>query len=137
MLSELAMRILSVLEEFGHENVAAMLNTIIDSTGVTEEISTYQQALQDLVQADLVRMSIERDRSQRPAQASTNVSLDLIEGISSFLEFDREKKFWRDRRLTGPPFAEPFPYIVYTKAGKKKGIEILTERGYQWWVQKR
>jgi hypothetical protein len=136
MLSELAMRILSELEEAGEENVTAMLNTVVDGTGTEEQISSYQQALRELVQADLARMSIERDVSRRLVRASSLTSEEQIEGIASFLVFDHQAQRWRDRRRTGPPFIDPFPHIVCTSSGKQKGFEILDKRGYQWWRTK-
>ena len=136
MLSEIALRILSELEEAGEENIPAMLNTIIDGQGASNEVPDYQHALRELVTVDLVRMTIERDASRRLAAASKAVSFEEIDRISTYLRFDHEAKLWRDSRRSGPPFPSLFPQIVCTEAGRRKAFEILDERGYQWWRKK-
>jgi len=136
-LSELEIRILSELEEAGEENVAAMLNTIIDPVGDAAELTSLQGALEKLVGADLVRMSMTRDSAGRLRELSAEGSLDAITDLSSGLRFSREKKHWTDTRHSGPPYGDPFPYIVNTERGKEKGFEILDSRGYQWWRPKK
>lgn len=136
-LSELEMRILSELEEAGEENIAAMLNTIIQPIGDASEVASLQQALENLVRADFIRMSTDRDSAGRLRDLSAAGSQGIIANLTSGLHFDSEKMFWANTRHSGPPFGDPFPYIVNTKSGKKKGFEILDERGYQWWRPKR
>ncbi len=136
MLTELAMRILSELEEAGEENVAAMLNTVIAGTGSETEISDYQQALRELIHAGLAAMSIERDATRRLTRASRELSDEQINGISAFLEFDDQRALWSDSRIKGPPFGQKFPLIVITEAGREKSVQILKDRGHGWWHQK-
>ena len=136
-LSELEMRILSELEEAGEENVAAMINTVMQPVGDAAELTEMQRALENLVRADLVRMSMDRDSTGRLRDLSAHESLNVIADLTSGLRFSSERVYWTDTRHSGPPYGDPFPYVVNTEAGKKKGFEILDERGYQWWRAKK
>jgi hypothetical protein len=136
-LSELEMRILSELEEAGEENISAMMNTVIQPRGEASELLEMQRALMSLVQADLVRMSMDRDASGRLRDLSQSASRDVIADLTSGLRFNRERMLWTDTRHSGPPYGDPFPYIVNTESGKEKGFQILDQRGYQWWRPKK
>ena len=136
-LSELEMRVLSELEEAGEENVAAMLNTVMHPIGDPSELADMQQALENLVRADLVRMSMDRDPTGRLRDLSVDESLDVIADLTSGLRFNSATMYWADTRHSGPPFGDPFPYIVNTDTGKEKGFEVLDERGDQWWRPKK
>src|SRR5437016_4876766 len=122
-LSELEMRVLSELEEAGEENISAMMNTVIQPRGEASELLEMQRALMSLVQADLVRMSMDRDASRRLRDLSKHESLEVIADLPSGLRFNRERMLWTDTRHSGPPYGDPFPYIVNTKSGKEKGFE--------------
>jgi len=130
------MRIVSELEEAGEEDVVTMMNTVVQPAGDPGELAEVQQALENLVHADLIRMSMDRDSSGRLKDFPKNESLDVIADLESGLSFNRERMLWTDTRHPGPPYADPFPYIVNTETGRKKGFEILDERGYQWWRRK-
>jgi hypothetical protein len=136
-LSELEMRILSELEEAGEENVAAMINTITPRVGDSAELMDMQRALENLVRDNFIRMSMDRDSTGRLRDLSVDESLDVIADLTSGLRFDSEKMYWTDTRHSGPPYGDPFPYIVNTPAGKAKGFAVLDERGYQWWRSKK
>ena len=64
-LSELEMRVLSELEEAGEEDVVTMMMTVMPPTGQASEVDDMQRALESLVRADLVRMSMDRDTTGR------------------------------------------------------------------------
>lgn len=93
-------------------------------------------ALEALVRADLVRMSVDRDASRRLRALPKEESLAVIADLSPNLRFKADRRLWCDARRTGPPYSSPFPYVIDTDAGRVKATEILTERGYQWWRQK-
>jgi hypothetical protein len=136
-LSELEMRILSELEEAGEEDVVTMINTVMECTGDVSEVRELQSALENLVRADFVRMSIDQDSSKRLRALTKEESLMVIAELQSHLRFKSSDGHWTDERHTGPPYDWPYPYIVNTDSGREKGFEILDERGYQWWWQKR
>jgi hypothetical protein len=136
-LSELEMRIVSELEEAGEEDIVTMMNTVVQPAGDIRELADVQQALENLVRADLIRMSMDRDATGRLRDLSASESLDVIADLNSGLRFKGDKRLWTDTRQSGPPYGFPFPYIVNTASGKKKGFEILEERGYQWWRPKK
>jgi hypothetical protein len=131
-LYEFERRILSELEEAGEEPVTGMLNTVIEGTGWQGEVSMYQKALRNLVEADLVRMTIAQPVG-RSEITSKQVSMDQIDTISSYLKFDDIAKLWRDSRCVGPPYTTPSPQIACTAKGKEEAFKILDDRGYQWW----
>jgi len=136
-LSELELRILSELEEAGAEDVVTMLITVMEPVGDVTEVHDLQRALTTLVQADLVRMSMDRNSSGKLRSLSEEESLEVIADLRSGLRFDRDKKYWKDTRQSGPPFGSPFPYIIATPPGKDRAFNILDERGYQWWRRKK
>lgn len=133
IFSEWEMRILAVLEEAGEENVPALLNTIVDPIGVPEELTALQEALSKLVDFDYIRMSTGLDAFKRLERSSKSISLEIITEMQTRLIYDIRTRLWRDRQHHGPPYLEPFPYVVYTGSGRQKATEILSERGYQWW----
>lgn len=136
-LSELEMRVLSELEEAGQEDIITMMVTVLEPTGHARDIEGMQSALENLVRRDLIRMSMDRDPSGRLRDLSQEESLKVVAGLKSYVHFNREKAIWVNAQQSGPPFGDPFPYIVDTASGKKMAFEILDERGYQWWRPRR
>jgi hypothetical protein len=133
----LELRILSELEEAGAEDVVTMMVTVMQSAGDVGEVHDMQRALENLVQADFIRMSMERDESKRLRRLSKTESLDVIADLRSGLRFDSDRRYWKDTRHAGPPYGSPFPYIVATETGKENAFQILDQRGYQWWRGKK
>jgi hypothetical protein len=127
---ELEQRILTELEEAGEENIPTLINTILMPAGDPEEAASMGQALAALVNEDLVRVAIDRDKSRRWRKLSKSESLAIIAQIQDHLKFKSSGMHW-----TGGE--RPWPNIVSTAAGKTRGREILDERGYQWWRQKK
>lgn len=134
-VSELEMRILSELEEAGEEDVLALLVTAMEPIGDANEIEQLCGALNNLVGADLVRMSVDRDATRRLRALTQDESLAVIAELPANLRYNREGRHWIDMRHTGPPYGSPFPYVVGTDSGIVRALEILHERGYQWWRQ--
>jgi hypothetical protein len=137
VLSELEMRVLSELEEAGEDDVLTLLVTVMEPIGDANEVEQMCDALKNLVHADLVRMSIDREPTRRLRALPRDQSLAVIAELPANLRYDGQGRHWADIRHTGPPYGSPFPYVVDTDAGHAKAIEILTDRGYQWWRQKK
>ena len=55
------MRILAELEEAGEEDVPTLMNTVLKPAGDNSEVEMMRRALENLVRADLVRMSVDLD----------------------------------------------------------------------------
>lgn len=128
-IEEMQRRILSELQEAGEENVAAMLNTVIEPVEDMEQVHQFRQALKELAQADLVLIATERDRTAGLKPLTKEESLSAIESTPSALIFQAQPGRWAWA-------AQPRPHIVVTDLGQARADEILEECGYQWWRQK-
>ncbi len=129
-INEMEMRIAVELEESGQENIAAMVNTIIAPTGDAGEIAMMRDALDHMVRGGLVTMALDPGPGKKLVRLEVDDSLALVDRIEALLRFrasDRHWTFATDER----------PNIIATEAGRKKGFEILDERGYQWWRPKK
>jgi hypothetical protein len=127
-LSEVERRILSELQEAGEENIAAMINTIIDPTGNADELRSMQEALSSLVRAGLVRMALSTDPTKKLVPLSGDESLAMSAKIGALLRFRTSDRHWtwgRDLK----------PHIVVTSAGRARADSVLEQYGYQWWRQ--
>src|SRR5262245_3514029 len=102
-LSELGMRILSILEEFAYENIPSMMNTIMHPVGDASELTDMQGALHELVLADFISMCMELDASGQLRPLPKQDSINAIEDLASGLRFDTERELWTDTRRKGPP----------------------------------
>lgn len=136
-LSELEMRILSELEEAGQEDVFTLMVTVMEPVGDASEVEQMCAALESLVSADFVRMSTEHDTVLALRELPKDESLVVIAQLPPNLRFQADGSYWTDIRRTGRPFEDTFPYVLGTETGVAKALEILTERGYQWWRQKK
>ena len=133
-LTEMEQRVLAELEEFWEENVFAMLNTIIEPTGDIQEVVSLQSALMDLVERDYAVMGTEGFVPSEPERLGKQASLDLLTRLGEWFRFDREDLHWTLSK--GDIKKERIPVIFSTVMGRNKAVEILTERGYQWWRPK-
>jgi hypothetical protein len=134
-LTEMEQRVLAELEEFWEENVFAMLNTIIDPTGDAQEPAFIQAALRGLVERDYVIMGFEGFVPSNPEKLGKEASLELVSNLNSWFKFDLAKPNWTLSK--GDIKKERIPMIYSTVAGRQKAVEILTQRGYQWWRPKK
>lgn len=125
-VSELEMRILSELEEAGRENIPTIINTVMEVSGEDTERSEIQEALLNLVGADLIRVTLDTRMGEHVEGLSKEGSLTVIKSIGDHLQFKSTEGHW-----TGG--VRPWPEIASTEAGREKAFEILDERGYQWW----
>jgi hypothetical protein len=138
-LSELEQRILSELEEAWEEEVTTIANTVFPPSGTPTEIDEMAEALASLVNADLVRISIDYDYTRKLRPLSKEQSLEVINTLASEFEFDRDGEHWAWKKFKLPlkAYQVQIPEILPTQAGLVKAREILEERGYQWWRSKR
>ena len=135
-LDEFALRILSELDEAGEENALAMINTITDRTGSSDEIEAFGRSSLQLFGLGYVRMATQRNSSGKLERGFREASAANIGNALGFFEFDRSAGYWHKFWSTIPPFPEPFPYFMNTDIGRQRGLVILNERGYQWWRRK-
>lgn len=128
VISELEMRILAVLEEFGVENIPTLINTVTETSGEDAERVQLQEALLDLVREDFIKVTAGRNADHLYDVLSKEDSKAVISNIADHLFFDAERRCW-----TGG--SRPWPEIASTDAGREKASEVLDERGYQWWLR--
>lgn len=130
-LTEIEQRVLAELEEAWEQNVFAMLNAIIDPTGDAREVVQLEDALRNLVERDYVVMGLEGFAPRNPEELSKPASLELISGLNDWFRFDPADPHWTLSR--GDIKRERIPVIYLIAAGQEKAVQILTQRGYQWW----
>ena len=132
-LTELEMRVLGLLEEANEEDAITTLNTIIDPTGTSIELSDYQEALLRLVQAELIEVQLNSIPTGR-IHLTTGKAIEEIRKLSDSYEFITGEGHWTDRRESGPPYFQfPLPCLVLTPRGRAVSVNLLESRGYQWW----
>ena len=130
-LSELGQRILAELEEFREENIFAMLNTVLDPAGMSQEINDLEHALFELAATGLVVMGYERRAFNDHLRLDKSLSLELISSMAAWFRFDASRSCWTIR--TGDLRRTDLPMIFLTETGLLEANSILDEKGYQWW----
>jgi hypothetical protein len=125
-LSELAARILSELAEAWAKNISSTVNTVTDRTGEEQELANSIEALEELVRAELAVL-----RPDGIQELTAELSMELLPRLASNIRFDSDDHLWK--------WSENLPMveIVATEKGRELAFEILDERGYQWWRQKK
>jgi hypothetical protein len=124
---ELQLRILAELEEVGHEDLVALLNTMNDEKqGRPEEVAQFRQALEQSIDKGLVLMAPENEPGQRLVKVDAEQSHAMLAEIIQLLSFRATDLHWMI-----DPFV--YAYAVLTHAGKIASRKVLSERGYQWW----
>ena len=129
-IDEIEKRILSELQEAGEENIAAMINTIIDPTGNADETTSMQAAVENLVRAGLVKIAFSADATRKLVPLSADESLAISVKIATFLRFRTSDNHWTWSQNMKP-------HIVVTPSGRVRADGVLEERGYQWWRPKK
>lgn len=130
-LSELAQRIVSELEEAGFENVPSTMNTVLNLTGTTDDIDEFRGALGEIIQLGLADIGYVDVHMGKLRAVPRDEMEEVIGSLGKMMSFDAAERYWiwdRSQRV-----AE----IIATKAGVAKSHEILEERGYQWWREKK
>lgn len=133
-LTEAAERILSELEEAGEQNIYAMLNTIIDPNGLSEQVNEFQEALRTLHQTGYITMGMEEFSPRIQQELPYAECSALIDDVKSWMTFDKADHLWSPSK--GDYRTSQYPVIFVTPTGKAKAFEILDRRGYQWWRAK-
>lgn len=124
---EIRQRILAELEEAHAENVPCTMNTVWPPTGQPDELSVFQEALTELIQAGFITFGYEPPKGGRLALVLPDVALETAKSLPSLVHFDP------DRGILDWDPSEPWAEIVATKSGLIEARKILGERGYQWW----
>jgi hypothetical protein len=132
-LNETAQRILAILEEAGEADVPLIMCSVLEPSGSPDELSAIADALEVLVRADFIRMSISRDEQSRLVRLSQNESLGSIAELREAMRYGLEGAGWTDTRIKGPPYPESFPYVVTSQAGLSMAQSLLEKRGWEWW----
>lgn len=132
--NEVELRILATLEEAGEENITGLMNTVTLPWPSKEIKATFLEALRALIRKDFVRLSVSRTTQLRLAELSIDGSLQETDLQDNKLAFDEKRALWTDPSRKGPPFPEPFPYVITTELGKVRSRDVLVSRGYQWWA---
>lgn len=127
---EVERRILSELQEAGEENIASMINTIIDPIGSANETGSLQTALESLVRAGLVLIALGGDPTKKLVPLSPDESLAFTAKIATFLQFRASDNHWTWSQNVKP-------HIVVTPLGRTRADQLMQQRGYQWWRPKR
>jgi hypothetical protein len=130
-LPESAQRVLAELEEARHDNIFALLNTIVDPTGEPTEPSYMQEALQHLLAANLVVLSLEDFHPRKVRTLKHAAAMGLVSQLPDWFRFDVSRGVWT--LGNGDMRRDPCPAITLTDAGYARSVQILERRGYQWW----
>ncbi len=128
-LSELAQRILAVLEEAGEENVSSTLNTVLAVHGGAQEIVNFREAIVLLLSDGLADLVVRSGSSGDFHVLSRQESIVELSAFEQTMDFDTSEGIWVwDKR-------KPRAYVRLTDKGQQESERILTDRGYQWWRQ--
>ena len=139
-LSETAQRILALLEEAGEDAVSSTINTVFLPPRSAEAMDNFVTALLDLVNSGYARMAQDRDASRRLVDLDIPLSVAAVLAIPTYIQFVEnppsagDDPEWVDTRSKGPPYAMMLPRIVLTTDGSAKADEIMTARGWEWWI---
>lgn len=126
-LGELECRVLSVLQEAGEENIAALVNTVLRPDGSPTELYEIGSALVSLIKASLVCMALHRNPARTWQELSNDESVSIARRLNEFLTFRAEDKRWTWSTSSKP-------HVLSTEKGGALSDEVLSEYGYRWWL---
>lgn len=124
-LSEMEMRIITELME-DWENIPTIANTVTLRTGEDTERNEIKEALEKLVQGDLVRIALPPSTGDEPKEMSKADSLAVVADLEKHLQFDSSTSYWAGGD-------DPLPEISLADAGFEKAGSVLDERPERWW----
>jgi hypothetical protein len=131
MLPEIAQRILSELEDFREDNIFAMMNTVFEPDGTLDEVSTFADALTEIINADYATLVLERFYPrERKIQTKLN-SLILVSKLRDWAVFDAPSRRWTLK--DGDINRDAVPVVCLTGSGYSMATQLLHALGYQWW----
>ena len=133
-LSETAQRILGLLEEAGEEEICLTMNTIFMPPRTEKAVDELIASLLVLVNSGYARMAQVRAPKIGLVNLDIEASIAAVLAIPTYIKFVPEGPYWVDTRSIGPPYPDLLPNIVLTDDGFAKARQILTARGWEWWV---
>ena len=124
-LSVLQRRILSVLEEAGEDDLAALTNTVCSRTGSADEISDVAQALLGLMGDHLIAIARFRDsKSLEWIPLPNGEPQSILSELEMFLQWMGDESLWKwdaeRSRLE----------VILTKLGKSCALKVISEDGW-------
>lgn len=130
--TELAERILAELEDTGFDNLHAILNTVIQPSGSSDEIEELRNALSAITEGNLGYLNLEWINPQKIVRLNNEQSAKLIQELADWFRFDAEERYWV--LGNGDPLKDPAPVLFLTRPGIEMARKILDARGYHWWM---
>ena len=124
-LTEMGMRIITELME-DWENIPTIANTVTLRTGEDTERTEIKEALETLVQSDLVRIALPPSGGGASQELSKSDSLAVVAALEKHLRFDTSTGYWAGG-------AAPLPEVSLSDAGFEKAGSVLDERKERWW----
>ena len=124
-LSEMEMRIVTELME-DWENIPTIANTVTLRTGEDAERREIKEALEKLVQADLVRIALPSSAGGESQELSQVDSLAVVAELETHLQFDSSISHWAGGD-------DSLPEICLTDTGFEMAGSVLDARPERWW----
>ncbi len=137
--SELQLRILAELEEAGLENIPTLAITVTDVEGVPVDWTSMRDAVTKLINADLLRVSLDNSHASRIRTLKSGTQLaDIAKGGSRPWAMSKDESLAIMAEvdaalITDPEYDKCWFDILVTDAGGEMSARILERRGYQWW----
>ncbi|MBS0237299.1 MAG: hypothetical protein JSR89_02615 [Proteobacteria bacterium] len=111
------------------------MNTVIAPSGNSAEPELFEDALIELVEEGAVFIEMTGNRWPRDWRPKDD-GRSLAQNLSDYYVFDLSERIWKDSRFPWQADKAPSePRVELTDAGQAKSIELLQERGYEWWRQ--
>lgn len=124
---ELQLRILAELEEAGKDYLIALLNSMNeDKQGRPEEIESFREAVEQLIEKSLVLLTSENEIGRLTVKLDAAQSRMLLTERLQALYFRADDLHWTADSV-------PLTYVRLTPAGRIESEKVLGERGYNWW----
>jgi hypothetical protein len=130
-LTETQQRILAALEEFRFNNIYALLNTICEPLGTSDEIEAFQAAVSGLVSQKLIVVGTEGFVPRNESLLDEADGLRLIATLEHWYRFDEIRKIWTLSK--GEIRLSRIPILRLTSLGLEMSRSVLAANGYQWW----
>ena len=123
---EIETTILAVLEEAGEENVSALLNTVQENGGSTDEVYAFAAALSSLFNVGYVEFASSRDNSSRRWLPISKEEIRvLLSQLELLLRWSTNDRLW----IWADPL-RPRVQVLLTSSGLAAAREVLSNKGY-------
>lgn len=130
-LDEFAQRVLAVLEEYGCENIFALLNTIVSPSGQVKEIDDFGDAIAGLLSQNMISLQMEGFVPRNPEKLTDEQAWSLMQSFGRWFKYEESTSFWTC--ATGDLMQQRVPVVCLSAEGRTCAEAILEDRGYQWW----